>query len=646
MIFGNCLADSLLYFYSDYLMFRFQFVLFLIIFKLIFIIPTVVADSPDGRIPSLQDRYKKAKFYYNQLETDPKLGEQRKFWLKSSSNFRQVYLTNPKSELAPASLYMLGKIYQRMYEKFHHKIDIQESISYYQDCTSLFPHHRLADDALFALGEIYQQKFANFEKSAKYYSDVIARYPMGDMHPQAATHLKVLSSRHDTELPNFMLGDSNHKKLANVLPVKYWSSADYSRVIIKASGPVTYSAQLLEKSKNMPRRLYIDFQNCYIEPRYRSPVPIADGLLKQIRTGQYTQDTVRVVLDIETISSYKIFSLPDPFRVVVDVRGAVKEELPSSNKLSKKLKKPPKTSGQIIVLKEQKKRRITRKSPKVNMDIPQEDKGQKDILPNRETSLAQTSDPPQERLADVSLAETPELSLAQQLGLGVQKIVIDPGHGGKDPGAMAYGLKEKDIVLNLAKILKKSLEKALGCEVVLTRTDDSFISLEERTAVANGNNADLFISLHVNAHSIASVHGLETYFLNLTNDREAMRVAAFENATSELQMSDLQDVLAGIMKNSKIKESSRLAHNVHNTLISGLKKDKQTLKDLGVKQAPFYVLIGAEMPAILVEIAFISNPKEAKKLGKIEFLDSFADQIVKGIRFYVDSNTARLDLQR
>jgi N-acetylmuramoyl-L-alanine amidase len=138
------------------------------------------------------------------------------------------------------------------------------------------------------------------------------------------------------------------------------------------------------------------------------------------------------------------------------------------------------------------------------------------------------------------------------------------------------------------------------------------------------------------------VHGLETYFLNLSSNSEAMRVAAYENATSELQMSDLQDVLAHIMKNSKIQESSRLAHNVHSSLISGLTDNNLTLKDLGVKQAPFYVLIGAEMPAILVEVAFISNEKEARKLSNERFLDSLVTNISRGIRTYIDSNSARL----
>jgi N-acetylmuramoyl-L-alanine amidase len=242
-----------------------------------------------------------------------------------------------------------------------------------------------------------------------------------------------------------------------------------------------------------------------------------------------------------------------------------------------------------------------------------------------------------------SIPELKTLSLAQQLGLGVKKIVLDPGHGGKDPGAMAFGLKEKDIVLDIARRLAPVLEKELGCEVLLTRKDDSFISLEERTAIANTQNADLFVSLHINAHPSAKVRGLETYYLNLTTNADAMRVAARENATSTHQMSDLQDILSDIMKNSKINESSRLAQQVHNSILTQAeKKGFGDIKNLGVKQAPFYVLIGAQMPAILIELAFISNEQDIRNLNNPAFVKLLTQEIAQGIRAYVSDTTAQL----
>jgi N-acetylmuramoyl-L-alanine amidase len=234
------------------------------------------------------------------------------------------------------------------------------------------------------------------------------------------------------------------------------------------------------------------------------------------------------------------------------------------------------------------------------------------------------------------------ISLAQQLGLGVGKIVLDPGHGGKDPGALAFGLKEKDIVLKVAKNLAYHLKKDMNADVILTRDSDHFLPLEERTAIANTNDADLFISLHINAHPSPEVKGFETYFLNLSTNDEAMRVAARENATSAHQMSDLEDILSDIMQNSKINESSRLAQQVHSSIANGLDTPPYIVKNMGVKQAPFYVLIGAGMPAILIELAFISNPDDARLLADDTFIDKMTGEISRGILEYANANTAQL----
>jgi N-acetylmuramoyl-L-alanine amidase len=567
--------------------------------------------------------YDEAKFYYNQLQTNPKISTSRENWLKGTRNFRRIYLSNQKSEFAPSCLFMLGKIYGEMYERFQNGLDLDESITYFKEVTKLFPQHKLADDSFLALGQLYLDKKNNPQQASDYLSEIVTNYPNGDMHPEAENLLKVLSLEHDIALPKSMVSSSRENKLSYVLPVKYWSSDNYTRVVIMASGPVNYKEILLEETANTPRRLYIDFKKSYIEPQYRAPLPIEDGLLKRIRTGQFSPDTVRVVLDIESIGSYKIYSLPDPFRVVIDVRG---------EKLAKETPLPltaPETAQN-----EKKAVKQIETTPPDNIVV---------LRDNKKSAVIFKSSPDRPLSKTEKLAETKSLSLAQQLGLGVKKIVLDPGHGGKDPGAMAFGLKEKDIVLDVAKKLAPLLKKELGCEVVLTRTDDSFISLEERTALANTNNADLFISLHINAHSSSKVRGIETYYLNLTTNAEAMRVAARENATSTHQMSELQDILSDIMKNSKIKESSRLAQQVHNSIIlEGSKRGFTEMKNLGVKQAPFYVLIGAQMPAILIELAFISNEKDLDNLKNPSFLEMLTKEIVDGIHAYVSDTSAQL----
>ena len=574
-------------------------------------------------------RYDEAKFYYNQLQTNAKLSATRDNWLKGTRNFRRIYLSSPKSTFAPACLFMLGRLYKDMFDAFTLPIDIDESISYYKDIVRLFPQHKLADDAYFQLASIFIKKNEP-KKAAEYLVEIVTNYSNGDMHSQAEDMLKVLSKEHDIALPKVMVSATGDNNLSYVLPVKYWSSDHYTRVVIMASGPVNYKEVLLEETKNTPRRLYIDFKDSYIEPQYRAPVPIKDGLLEQIRTGQFSPDTVRVVLDIESIGSYKIFSLPDPFRVVIDVRGKGHEDLEQvaiaeipkieieQQKNKPKLEAP--STSEIVVLKPSKKKAVTVSSSDTNP-----------------SSVATKNDK-----VTGSDPKTNPLSLAQQLGLGVKKIVLDPGHGGKDPGAMAFKLKEKDIVLKVAQTLAPVLEKELGCEVILTRDKDIFVSLEERTAIANTENADLFISLHVNAHPSQKVRGLETYYLNLTTNAEAMRVAALENATSTHQMSDLQDILSDIMKNSKIEESSRLAQQVHNSILDeAAAKGYADIKNLGVKQAPFYVLIGAQMPAILIELAFITNKDDVQNLNDPAFIRLLTQEIADGIHMYVSSTTAQ-----
>jgi N-acetylmuramoyl-L-alanine amidase len=238
----------------------------------------------------------------------------------------------------------------------------------------------------------------------------------------------------------------------------------------------------------------------------------------------------------------------------------------------------------------------------------------------------------------VRKAEEPDgkLSLARQLGLHVKTIVIDPGHGGKDPGCYVDGgLKEKDIVLEIARLAAPRIEKALGCKVYLTRTTDVYLSLEQRTAIANMKKADLFISLHINAHKDSGIWGIETYFLNMATDERAVVLAARENATSEKRISDLQSILNDLMLNTKLKESNRLAHQVQGGMVRQVEKRYASAKSLGVKQAPFYVLVGANMPSILVETGFLTNSREKKRLATQGYREAIADGLCTGIASYI-----------
>lgn len=218
---------------------------------------------------------------------------------------------------------------------------------------------------------------------------------------------------------------------------------------------------------------------------------------------------------------------------------------------------------------------------------------------------------------------------------GLRKIVLDPGHGGKDPGAIGVGgLAEKDIVLSLAKKLAKKLKQEMGLEVVLTRQDDTFIALEDRTAIANAEEADLFVSLHVNASSNSNLRGIETYYLDNTNDEASILLAARENGTSRRDISDLQFILSDLAQNSKLEDSITLAHRIHSSLASHLGQSYGDVKDLGVKQALFYVLVGARMPSVLLEVLFITNKHDGRALVRKAYQDAIVEGLFQGIKKY------------
>jgi N-acetylmuramoyl-L-alanine amidase len=227
-------------------------------------------------------------------------------------------------------------------------------------------------------------------------------------------------------------------------------------------------------------------------------------------------------------------------------------------------------------------------------------------------------------------------SLAKQLALGVKCIVIDPGHGGKDTGAIScHNIAEKDITLTIARALKESLETAFGCKVILTRTRDQFIALDERTRIANAAKADLFLSIHANAHKDPTLSGVETYSLNFAKDQESARVAALENAPSKKTLSDLRPLLQQLLLTTKINESAALASQVQFNIIAKLRAKGDKVRDLGVKQAPFQVLLGAEMPSVLIETAFISNAKDECRLNDRQFQQNLVKGITAGVKSYL-----------
>lgn len=368
-----------------------------------------------------------------------------------------------------------------------------------------------------------------------------------------------------------------------VTGLRFLSSKSYTRIMLDLSQQAKYEVRQLreDRARGLPPRIYVDILGAQLALASKEPVPVDDGLLRRVRVGQYSADVVRVVLDMDSLATHNAFTLPDPFRLVIDVQGQKRQDMAAPKEAPAKAE------------------------PAARNRVARAGKG--------------TSAPP------------PPAG-------GIRKIVLDPGHGGKDPGAIGPGgVAEKDIVLNIAKKLALKLRREMGVRVVLTRNDDRFIPLENRTAIANAEDADLFISLHLNASTNGDAKGIETYYLDNTTDEAAKRLAARENGTSQKNISDLQFILSDMIQNMKLEDSITLAHRLQASLVAGMSKVTADVRDLGVKQALFFVLVGARMPSVLVELGFITHPSEGRALSQARYQDAMVEALFEGIQKFGQS---------
>lgn len=390
------------------------------------------------------------------------------------------------------------------------------------------------------------------------------------------------------------------------------------RITVEISDEVAYTWERLSG----PERVYFDFQAASVPASVVSAVQAlgASPLVPSIRIARHSDDTTRIVLTLAAKTRHSAFPMYSPFRLVVDVESGV---TPGSD---------PASTGV----------RPGAEPPRAEVAVPAEgsDPGQAGVKPGSDTGLPPASSPASSAPVPALPPPLPasalpkgDYSLARQLGLGVSRIVIDAGHGGHDPGAQSNGIREAEVVLDVALRVEKLLKELPGVDVLLTRRTDEFIPLEERTAIANREGADLFLSIHANASRQTTAHGLETYFLNFATNPAAEAVAARENATSGRTMGNLPELVKTIALNNKVVESRELATIVQTSMVRRLRLQNKSVRDLGVKQAPFVVLIGAQMPSVLAEISFVTNRGEASLLKQQTYrqriAQSLADAVVK-----------------
>ena len=390
--------------------------------------------------------------------------------------------------------------------------------------------------------------------------------------------------------------------------------------------------ELLFKQEQLdnPRRVFFDIRGAYLSPGLRDKtLTYTDDIVREIRLGRHPQNTTRVVMDTENVESYSVFTLYNPYRVIVDFR---RKGLPTATATV-----PPTVASPPVVAAVPT-TGVLRAEPKPVPPPPPAPSVPVATGPSLPPLPSRPVAPPTLPAPTVPLANSNgQFSLARQLGLGVSRIVLDPGHGGHDPGVRGNGLSESELVLDVSLRLKKLLENQPGMEVVMTRETDVFIPLEQRTAIANREGADLFLSIHANASRNVKAGGVETYFLNFAANPEAEAVAARENSASGQTMHRLPDIVRAITLNNKIDESRDFADTVQKSMVRTLSSKNRELQDRGVKQAPFVVLIGAGMPSVLAEISFVTQKQEGTLLKTTAYRQQIAEALFDAIVKYQKS---------
>jgi N-acetylmuramoyl-L-alanine amidase len=546
----------------------------------------------------------------------------RSYWIDCVRTFELVEKKYPRSVSAADACFDKAAIYQELYQFNRHSKDFREALRAYAGCQSSYYNHSKAPEALYHIIELSSKFKKDKIFAAETFSKLAKAYPDSSWTDKAKTFInptarkKRKRDRQETsirKMPVPVISASGGKPSGIVQGIRYWSGGAYTRIVIDQDIPVKYQACELKK----PDRLVFDLLNTQLSASVeRDPLPVNDGILKQVRSSQYAPDIVRVVLDLASIKSYVAFPLHDPDRLVIDVTG----------------------DGGM---------RSDAQPSTAATGSPQIEQRAADAVTQANTDLRSPLTLPS-KTPDGNNNPDDSLSLSRQLGLKIKTIAIDAGHGGHDPGAIGRsGLKEKAITLDIAKRLAVLVKERLGCTIVMTRDKDEFIPLEQRPFIAKSKGADLFVSIHVNANRKRKARGIETYIQSLrASDRDAMATAARENSMSTKRLSELKSeldrIFADLAKDDKLEESLQLAHAVQGSLVDTMAPIKGRIVNLGVKRAFFYVLINTEMPSILAEVGFISNPQEEKLLRQDSYRQSIAEALYQGVKKYVEARSPHM----
>jgi len=603
------------------------------------------------------------------------------------SSYRRVYLITPHAAEVPDALLAVAELYSEMGDKFGRSY-YQLAADSYKFLLHEYPTSHYGQDAMLRLARLQKDQLGDSAEASKTFEEFLKKYPRSPRKREAQESLAELALlRNDENSPSARsqaaAGESektagaaesarrvpadavpvysaeNSGKVPRLRRIGASASPDSTRVTIDLEDLVQYSSARIRN----PDRIFFDLHAARLTPELaRQNIQVEGDLLSAVRVAQNQAGVVRVVLNVNGVKDYTASLLTNPPQLVIDLYpdtrgGAVRSAKAKRNATQGPIEEPgvqavstggtrtepfgpPATAtggaanGSVS----------TTSSSATNPAAPAPSNSS--LVPSgngKSRSKNAKSVGARPDLIQPASAPLPtrdgQSTLTRTLGLKIGRIVIDPGHGGHDTGTIGpTGLMEKDLCLDVALRLGKIIQQRLpGAEVVYTRSDDTFIPLEERTRVANESKADLFISIHANSSHDHAARGIETYYLNLKGSPDAMEVAARENATAQESVHDLEDIVKKIARSEKIDESREFAADIQESLAKRIQKLNKTVKDRGVRKAPFVVLVGADMPSILTEISFLSNPADEQLLKKPEHRQRVAEGLYQGMANYLQS---------
>lgn len=507
--------------------------------------------------------------------------------------YKRAYDHAPFSSLAADGLAAAAETYHDMGKLFGREYWL-EAIKTYRFLRREYPHSRYRDDSLFNIAQIQHIHLKDLKEGLETYQEFLRRYPRSRYAATVKDRIQSIKAEQAAASKPKVAGPGDRVEVRNV---RYWNTDNYTRVVVDLDSEVAYQSARIAN----PDRIFFDLFNTELSTLLAGKgFDVNEGMLNRIRVAENRTGVTRVVLEVKDAETYSVFSLPNPFRLVVDIHGA----------------------GAAVAKQERK---------------PAQETAKEEPASAGETVAASLPGPP----PTPQPTRDGKLTLSRALGVKVGRIVIDPGHGGHDTGTIGpTGLMEKDLVLDLSRRLGKLIEADLGAEVVYTREDDSFVPLENRIALANQKQADLFISIHANSSRSRGVRGVETFYLNFSSDPKVLELAARENALSQKSVHELQDLVRQITSNEKLDESRDLAQHIQTHLHQKLTKVSGSIRNRGVKRAPFVVLIGGNMPSILTEVAFLSNPQDEKLMKSPDGRQAVATALFSGMTEYLEKTNS------